>query len=254
MDPYLEGELWTSFHHELAVAIKYQLSPKLEPRYVAMTARYMLLDSGQEEVEIRENIYPDVGIAKASSLPMPHAETASMPTLVEPLIMATPMPRLVPQYRIVIRDVKERKLVTILEFLSPANKRGKGRRQYLRKRNRILRSTTHLVEIDLQRKGQRAPLSTKYPEGSYFVLVSRANKRPRADVYPIALAHSLPSVPIPLLRKDADVRLDLQAAVTSVYDLGRFKYLIDYRGVPDSALSAQENSWVDGLLRTKGMP
>ena len=110
-----------------------------------------------------------------------------------------------------------------------------------------------MVEIDLQRKGKRAPLTTKYPKARYFVLVSRANKRPKAEVYPIVLAQPLPSVPIPLLRKDTEVLLDLQAALTSVYDMGRFKYLIDYRNRPDSSLNAEENTWVDELLRMKGL-
>ena len=48
-----------------------------------------------------------------------------------------------------IRDVDERMLVTGIEILSPTKKRGTGREEYLRKRESILLSATHLVEIDL---------------------------------------------------------------------------------------------------------
>ncbi len=53
-----------------------------------------------------------------------------------------------------IRDRRNRQLVTGIELLSPANKRpGGDRDQYLAKRQRILASTAHLVEIDLLRGG-----------------------------------------------------------------------------------------------------
>ena len=46
-------------------------------------------------------------------------------------------------------------VVTVLETLSPANKRpgGDGRREYLKKREEVLQSPSHLVEIDLLRGG-----------------------------------------------------------------------------------------------------
>jgi hypothetical protein len=33
MDPYLEGHRWVSFHFELSVEMRRQLSPKLRPKY-----------------------------------------------------------------------------------------------------------------------------------------------------------------------------------------------------------------------------
>src|SRR5437667_9779410 len=49
------------------------------------------------------------------------------------IVMETVVPVPIPHYRIEIRDVESRELVTAIEFLSPTNKKGKGRRQYLRK-------------------------------------------------------------------------------------------------------------------------
>jgi Protein of unknown function (DUF4058) len=34
MDPYLEGSLWTTFHHSLAAEIVRELAPRLRPRYL----------------------------------------------------------------------------------------------------------------------------------------------------------------------------------------------------------------------------
>src|SRR5207253_253301 len=143
------------------------------------------------------------GIAKVSTAPIfisSLARTAAASAFKRPTLMHTLALHPVPHFRIAIRDVRKRKLVTMIEFLSPVNKRGDGRRQYLRKRNRILRSKTHLLEIDLLRKGKRMPMEEEYPSGDYFVMVSRAYKRPKAEVWPSSLQQALPTVPVPLLK------------------------------------------------------
>jgi hypothetical protein len=55
-----------------------------------------------------------------------------------------------------IRDRGNRQLVTVLELPSPSNKRpGPDREQYLAKRQQLLTSSVHLVELDLLRGGPR---------------------------------------------------------------------------------------------------
>src|SRR5438874_12955725 len=123
-----------------------------------------------------------------------------------------PRPRRVPHYRLAIRDMEKRRLITVIEFLSPTNKKGEGRRQYLAKRNLILASSVNLVEIDLLRQGNRLPTKGTLPTGDYFLFVSSAKKRPTIDVWPILLEQPLPTIPIPLKKKDPLVSLDLQRA------------------------------------------
>ena len=51
-----------------------------------------------------------------------------------------------------VRDREGREVVTVIELLSPSNKRaGDDRESYLAKRRELLRSPAHLVEIDLLR-------------------------------------------------------------------------------------------------------
>lgn len=125
-----------------------------------------------------------------------------------------------------IRDRRDRRLVTVIELLSPTNKHsGPDRAQYLGKRGRVLGSSTHLVEIDLLRGGPRMPFAAGLPECAYYVMVSRMQKRPQADFWPIGLRDPLPVIPIPLSESDADAQLDLQAVLHHVYDDGRLREL-----------------------------
>jgi predicted NAD/FAD-dependent oxidoreductase len=71
------------------------------------------------------------------------------------------------------------------------------------------------------------------------------------EVWPIQIGEPLPTVAVPLLKGDADVPLDLQAALTTVYDAGGFDLVIDYREPPDVELSVEESAWLDELLRAK---
>jgi hypothetical protein len=84
------------------------------------------------------------------------------------------------------------------------------------------------------------------------VFLSRAQRRQDVEVWPIPLASPLPEVSVPLLAGDADVLLDLQQALTTVYDILGYNELIDYRQPPPGPLSAAEVAWVSEQLRRAG--
>ncbi len=146
--------------------------------------------------------------------------------------------------------MKKRRLVTVIEFLSPTNKRGTGRREYLKKRERILTSTTHLLEIDLLRNGKRVPMQEPLPAAANFIFLCRAEKRARTEVWPIRLDQVPPTVPVPLLPPDSDVLLDMQQAFTSVYDLCGFDLAVDYAEPPDVPLPPRWEPWAQSKLRS----
>jgi hypothetical protein len=160
-----------------------------------------------------------------------------------PLRVPTVMPESVRLLTVEVRDVAERRLVTAIEVLSPTNKRGEGREEYRVKRQRILLSPAHLMEIDLLRTGDRVPMQRPLPADPYFVVLSRADQRPLSDVWPIRLSGSLPTVPVPLLQGDADVPLDLQQAFSSVYDTFRYELTVDYGRPPEVPLRPDDAEW-----------
>ncbi|HEY2587594.1 MAG TPA: DUF4058 family protein [Tepidisphaeraceae bacterium] len=65
---------------------------------------------------------------------------------------------------------------------------------------------------------------------------------------------TLPSkIPVPLLKGDSDVVLDLQRVVTSVYDAFGYRYLIDYNQPPRVPLPASSMAWLRERLRALGI-
>lgn len=248
MDPYLEGNEWTSFHAMFSSEIARLLSPKLRPRYVALPMRRSIADTPDDLVITAksDNIYPDVGVVERSPVPMP---TNGEVAVLEPTMqVATTMPEMVPQVYIEIQDVEERQLVTLIELISPANKRGRGYREYVEKRTRILLSTSHLLEIDLLRNGTRVPMREELPQSPYFIFLSRWQSRPITDIWEIGLNQSLPTIPIPLLPEDDDVALDLQQAFDNVYDSVAYDLLLDYTRPPDVPLQDKAAKWASELL------
>src|ERR687885_2666668 len=152
MDPYLEGSEWVSMHVELSSEIARQLAPQLRPKYVVRMTRQCMTEVLDDLAITAADIYPD---------------------------------KRVPQVSIEIRDVAHRDLVTAIEVLSPTNKRGEGYQEYLDKRGHLLLSPAHLIEIDLLRSDRRVPMQEPLPPAPYFVFVSRAERRPMVEVWPV---------------------------------------------------------------------
>jgi hypothetical protein len=169
------------------------------------------------------------------------------------LELATVIPTPIPHVTVEIRDTASRQLVTAVEVLSPTNKRGDGRQEYLAKRRRILLSTAHLLEIDLLRQGQRVPMQRPLPPAPYFIFLSRAEKRPLTEIWPISLKEPLPVVPIPLLPEDADVALDVQQVFTTTYDLLGYDLALDYTQPPEIPLLKEDAAWAEARLRMAGL-
>jgi hypothetical protein len=267
MDPYLEGEIWQEFHETLAGSIRGQLLAQLPPKYVALLAkRYVvgapasgilpglglnIVDWPQQRV-----IYPDVHVAALPErkLREPAVGYGAGVTLMEPAVeVANPLPE-APQLSIEVRDVAQRRLVTLIEILSPANKHSQGTLEYFERRMRLLQTDTHLLEIDLLRDGARILLMAEPPPAPYYVYLSRTERRPYTQIWPAPLRQRLPVVPVPLLHPDPDVILDLQVAVDACFALVGYERLLDYADPPPPPpLSDEDAAWLDDLLRSAGL-
>jgi hypothetical protein len=192
-------------------------------------------------------VRPDLAVTPLRENPVPHRQATAVAEVEAPLRLQLPATEAerIPFLRILDRQTRE--LISIVELLSPTNKRrGEDRGGYLRKRREILASGVHLVEIDLLRGHPALPLEDR-PACAYSVLVSRAERRPAVDFWPIGLRDRLPVIPIPLRAPDADARVDLQDALNQVYDEAGYAYFL-YQGRPDPPLSTEDEAWARGLL------
>jgi len=250
MDPYIESpNIFSDFYGTLATEIRNALNRMMQPHYVAKIIQRVEYEMIEIE-ETRVNV-PDVSIWEESRLAPTVATTMTLTTTpTAESVVAIEYPARV--FSVEIRDVENLRLVTHIEILSPSNKRAGSDsfEKYVSKRRDILRSSAHLVEIDLLRRGTRPRLERPVPVAPYYVTISRSNKRPRVAVWSTQLHEHLPVLPIPLLDPDPDAPLDLGTLIQSVYESGRYTMQIDYRAPPPSPkLSPQEIEYVDSLLK-----
>ncbi|MBI3926434.1 MAG: DUF4058 family protein [Armatimonadetes bacterium] len=86
-----------------------------------------------------------------------------------------------PRTEIRLRDGQQ--VTTVIELLSPWNKRkgGNGRSEYLAKRDSLLASSVHLVELDLLRGGATMPMARTLPQADHYVIVILVRLTPNTE-------------------------------------------------------------------------
>ncbi|NJP09147.1 MAG: DUF4058 family protein [Leptolyngbyaceae cyanobacterium RU_5_1] len=174
MNPYLEHpDRWSTVHNRLIVALADLLTPQLLPTY---------------QVDIEKRIYEVIGInsllvgrsditvqrPRTSSAVLTNVVIASSPT--EPVKVTVPLAEEVREAYLEIKDAVTKEVVTMIEIISPTNKRSDGRQNYEKKRQQVLNSRTHLVEIDLLREGEPLPVMENLVQSDYRILVSRSER------------------------------------------------------------------------------
>ena len=251
MDPFLEGADWEDFHARFITGMSDALVPELRPDYVVRTERRIYVESPLGDSRL---IRPDLTVFREAFQSKPKSsEFSSATAVLEPVERTMPAPFSVEEKYLIIRRLDSAEVITIIEMLSPSNKRtgSEGQEAYLSKREEILQSKTSLVELDLLRGGERMPMNEALPEGDYYALVCRAKRRLTASVYAWPLAHRLPTIPIPLALEDREVSLDLQAVFDGAYDRAGYDYSVDYRRTVSPPMNKTETRWARSLLKAQ---
>ena len=253
MDPYLESkEFWQSFHHVLADEIMTQLNLILGDRYFAdVEVATMLEEVGISQTDL---IYPDAAILETQ--PQSRPETTAVAAPAAPIQRVAVPAGQIRQRAVYVYQSESKRLVTAIEILSPFNKRSYGLERYRQKRDRILHSQIHLVEIDLLRGGQRPGWEVIEPplDTDYVCLINRATVDAGrvSDIWPVALNEAIPPLPIPLLPPDPDVTIDLNQIIRIVYQRAAYARRVDYRQpVPPPALRPAMQRWLESLKPTR---
>ncbi|MDA1137021.1 MAG: DUF4058 family protein [Planctomycetota bacterium] len=251
MNPFIETQEWSDFHTRFISAFSDALMSHIAPRYVARVERRVYLERYPEEGGGPRHIRPDVSIFDSNLGDYGLGANAAIATTVEPVTLTIPMPEEQREAFLYIKERESMEVVTVIEVLSPANKRpgSDGQREYLKKRMEVARSSTNLVELDFLRGGDRLPVSGNLPPGEYYAYVMKSHLHPRVQVYGWHLNHILPPLPIPLAREDPDVVVNLQEVFQTVYDRAGYDYTLDYAQPLEPALDAKAAEWVTSLVK-----
>jgi hypothetical protein len=262
MDPYLEAlDIWPDLHNALAGEIRNELNQALPSPY------YARLEMREEVGIIEEDgakrwIVPDVTIVR---YPRPPGQSNGGATAVLTQTRREVSESIEIEIRndsirhhyVEIRDsMRNHKLITLIEILSPTNKRsGPDREAYQSALREVLESDASLIELDLLRGGRRilpAPeLADKVgglkPPPSYLVLVNRAWRRARGlaayQIFPVDLREWLPCIAVPLKQGEKEVLLDLQIVFNRAYDTGPYRRgAVDYSAPPPPPALGDENA------------
>jgi len=245
MNPFLELR-WPDAHVTLIGYIRDALSEELPPD-LSVRAEERVTVTGTDEARDRDY---QADVAVRSVVPgffpplwQPERSDEATVAVADPeIVLIDP----VTERWLEIRD-RDGRLVTAIELLSPRNKEGAGRADYLQKQNDYIAAGVNLVEIDLLRTGRHTvavpPDGLKPLAGTHGIIcVSRAQRRGRHEVYRAPLRQRLPAFRVPLRENDPDVPLDIQPLIDRCYRTGRYWQLSGPDRLPDD-LPEDDRRW-----------
>jgi hypothetical protein len=252
MNPYLE-QFWGDVHHSLIIYARDQLQGLLPKDLRARVQERVFVESPGDE----RSIYPDVRIVERGRMRRgPVAGASAGIAVAEPLTIRVPDDPINQGYIEILDLATKRRVVTVIEVLSPSNKvRGKGRSLYLKRQQECRTGGVNLVEVDLLRDGRwTLSVPEEFVEQSHRTSYKVCVLCPREhdwQFYRVPLRERLPTIRIPLRESDTDVPLDLQALVEACYRKGAYDDDIDYKDDPIPPLDEADTRWADELLRKK---
>lgn len=239
MDPYLERDsLWPDVHNAFCMRLRAALNRELPDGYVARVEERLIVeskDSSQQRIG-------DVTVSDSGrTIPGAIEESSDGTVAVVVPVLSDP----VREVYLEILDRVSGDLVTLIELLSPTNRRSSSHRnEFLQKRDEILQSQVNYVEIDLLREQPRLPIEG-LPSCDYYVLIRQSNASRNARLHAVSLEDCLPKVRIPL-RDGETVQVDLQAVFREMFDEGRYVPRI-YDTPPTPPLTAEQLAWAESL-------
>jgi hypothetical protein len=253
MDPYLESPAhWSDFHGHFVPQLAEAINQRLPDNYVARIGEHVSVVMPVSEPPGAQSFLPDVTVIRST-------RAASTGSSARTAIAAPPEPVMMTNVELAeehseayVRIVRlpAQELVTVLELISPTNKYGDGRGEYMRKRHEFLRQPVNLVELDLLRAGVRVAFARPLPPAHYYAFVSRSSGTRVTGAYAWTVRYPFPRLPIPLRTPDPDVVIDLNEPFAAAYNRGRYWKLIKYADVPPPPpFGGEDANWVSTTAR-----
>jgi hypothetical protein len=249
MDPYLEAQpFWADFHMAMILAMKIALNKRVPKRYSVWTDIHVWIHEPGSMVR-RRPVRPDAFLVTDDAADKANLETTTA-VMSAPAMATLPTRRRTGNRYLKIKETRTDRVVTVVELLSPANKKpGADRDDYLTKRNLNFAEQINLVELDLLRGGKRMPMGRPSPpDAEYFTLVCRGMDFPKTGIWPMHLRDPLPDVPVPLDPEDDVVMLPLQECLAVAYDNGSYERTIEYSKPAKPPLPPRDAAWARELV------
>lgn len=246
MNPYLERQSeWDSFHTLFIGEVVKFLAAKLKSKYLVRSGVRLYV---HEPTAKERRFFAQSELSLAEKQRPKSAKYANKLTVAAPKYRTIPKSAVTEKIRNVeIRDKENRSLVTTIELLSRTNKIPKEDRElFLNKRDELLRSNSHYVEINLLRAGRPLPFNPPIV-GPYYVAVCRAEDEDRVGTWEWSLRNPIPLIPVPLLKPDPDITLNIKTLLDNIYDECGLEDSI-YDLPPDPPLSPKDNAWAKSLI------
>jgi hypothetical protein len=176
MDPYLESPAhWADFHGHFVPQLAEAINERLPDNYVARIGEHVSVVMPVSEPPAAHSFFPDVSVLRSTRDPASGVTSGGTAVATPPApVMMTNVESVDEHTEAYVRIVRlpHQELVTVLELISPTNKYGDGRGEYMRKRQEVLRQPVNLVELDLLRA--RVAFERPLPPGHYYSFVSRS--------------------------------------------------------------------------------
>ena len=255
MNPYLErAGIWPEVHNKVIVGLSDLLTPRLQPDYVVRTAQRVYVDGEPRTDGRASQRIPDAMILADGTVVRRQEIAAAEPKPAAAAVaVVLPSTELIRQRYLQVLRADNLEIVAVIEVLSPSNKSGADRSDYLAKRAEVKSSTAHLVEIDLLRAGPPMPVIGDTPRGCYRIIVANGRLRPQADLYAFGIREAIPEFVLPLAQGSPGIGVDLNPVLRHIYSHGSYNMLVDYKQEPEPPLSDDDRTWLDDLLRRQGL-
>ncbi len=252
MDPYLEDPgFWQGFHTTLLTAIRAAITPMLPPGFYAEVEQHIWFLE-EDQPTRPKHVKPDVYILEGPGEKNPGRRAASGAVVCTPPTIRATMPNIIRelgQHTVRIRDVRNRKVITAIELLSPSNKfAGADRDRYLLTRDEFIANGTHMVEIDLLRSGNRLPINL-VPDGDYYIYVTDAAYYNEVAIWVLTVRDPIPPFQIPLTPQHAPLVLSLRPCIDRAYDEANYGPQLNYSHPPVPPLRSTDAVWAADLLK-----
>lgn len=252
MDPYLEPH-WLDVHTSLVTESRNALNSKLPEDLIARAEERIAIEA---DGEFSHGLSPDVRIFQGVGVAAPDSSSGNGGVVLAPYRLVALTEPATERF-IEIVEVNGDRLVSVIEFVSPTNKRGSGLESFVAKREELLSGGVNVVEIDLVRAGnwEELMLPHRCPDkalSTYRATIRVPGERSVAYLQPMSLRAALPAIRIPLRSRETPVELALQPLLDEAYHNGRYWRTLRYDQPLNPPLGIEDDQWMDQLLRAAG--